>query len=98
MKKQLKISVTESLSQRLKNKLNFLLGLSVKIVSIILLIICLRWAGLKGIISFLFGMAIMAYLMLSNNSLMMFFIKMFSDKQYLEEIMGEKEIYHDEKE
>jgi len=86
------------LSQRLKNKLNFLLGLFIKIVSIILIILFIRWAGIKGIIALIMGMAIMAYLILSGNQIMLFFIKIFGNKEYLEEIINEKEQYHNEKE
>lgn len=85
-----KPSETESLSQNLKNKLMFILSVAIKIISILLFILCIRWAGLKGIISMLFGMAIMAYMMLSGNRLLMFFVKIFGNKEYLEEIMGKK--------
>jgi len=67
----------------------------VKIVSILLFILFIRWAGAKGMIALVLGMAAMAYLILSGNQLMMFFIKAFGNKEYLEEIMGKKEVYHD---
>ena len=89
--KSLKPSGKESLSQNLKNKLMFMLNVAIKIISILLFILCIRWAGIKGIISMLFGMAIMAYIMLSGNQLLMFFVKIFGNKEYLVEIMGKNE-------
>lgn len=47
-----------------------------------------RWVGFKGILSFLIGMGIMAYLLLSKNPMVKMIIKLAESQEHLEELMG----------
>jgi len=40
----------------------------------------LYWLGIKAILSFIVGMFIMAYLLLTNNALLYYFLDLFSKK------------------
>ncbi len=69
-----------------KRVISVLLSIS----TFILLIVLLRWAGFKGILSFIAGLAIMAYLLLSNNIMMRSLITLFGAGKNLKELMNEK--------
>jgi len=59
--------------------------------TVIILFMLLRWAGIKGILSFIAGMVIMAYLLLSNNIMTRVLVKMFEAEKGINEIMGKNE-------
>ena len=59
--------------------------------TVIILFMLLRWAGIKGILSFIAGMVIMAYLLLSNNIMTRVLVKMFEAEKGINEIMGKDE-------
>ncbi len=71
----------------IKNNLKTVLNIVLSLASILLIFIYFRWVGYKGVISFLLGMVIMAYLLLSNNIIMRSLIKIFEAKQTLKELM-----------
>ena len=59
--------------------------------TVIILFMLLRWTGIKGILSFIAGMVIMAYLLLSNNIMTRVLVKMFEAEKGINEIMGKNE-------
>lgn len=63
----------------------FMIALSV--ASVVGIFMFFRWVGFKGILSFLIGMSIMAYLLLSKNSMVAMIIKMTESNDHLSEIM-----------
>lgn len=74
---------TYKLKEILKKTSNIFLSL----LSLLILILLLRWAGIKGILSFIAGMLIMAYLLLSNNIMVRTLVSIFGSEENLKEIM-----------
>ncbi len=75
---------------KIKDNLKRILNIALSILSFIIIIVLLRWAGIKGIISFIAGMTLMGYLLLSNNLMMRSLITIFGANKNLKEIMDEK--------
>lgn len=71
----------------IKNNLKTVLNIVLSLASILLIFIYFRWVGYKGVISFLLGLIVMAYLLLSNNIIMRSLIKIFEAEQTLKDIM-----------
>ncbi len=67
-----------------------ILRIFIIIASILLVIGFLRWAGIKGVLSFMLGMSLMAYLLLSKNIMFQGIIEMFGASEYLSEIGKKK--------
>lgn len=61
------------------------------ILTIILLFTFFRWAGIKGLLSFLIGMLIMAFLILSKNPVMTSIIAMTQSEDFIDTVMDKKE-------
>ena len=77
--------------------LHRILGVSKQFLTIIIsiatfigIIYLLIYVGLKGFISFIAGMMIMAYLILSKNAMMMWFIDFAQAEHYIKEIKVKK--------
>ncbi len=66
------------------------LRIVIMIASVLLIIGFFRWAGIKGMLSFLLGMGIMAYLLLSKNMMFRGIIETFGATEYISE-MGKKD-------
>lgn len=62
----------------IREALSYVLNIAV----LISLIFFLRWVGVKGIISLLIGMALMGWLVLSQNIIFMSFIKLIDGELY----------------
>jgi len=60
----------------------------VSIASLIGLVVFIRWAGMKGIISFFLGMTVMAALFLSKNMMIRLLVDKFSGTEYVDQIRG----------
>jgi len=54
-----------------------ILRIIISIASILLLIGFFRWTGLKGLMSFILGLFVMAYLLLSKNAMLMGVVEYF---------------------
>lgn len=67
-----------------------ILRIIIMIASILLIIAFFRWAGLKGMASFILGMSLMGYLLLSKNMMFQGIISMFGADEYLNEISKKK--------
>lgn len=74
----------------MKSVLKRVLIIVLSIGSIILLFLFLRWVGLKGLLSLMIGMFIMAWLLLSKNQLLLWVIKKTEGGDYLEEVKGKE--------
>ena len=44
------------------------------------------WSGVRGLLSFLFGMGVMAYLILSGNSLILWIVDATRSREYVNEL------------
>lgn len=86
MQKQWQYTKMKKLLKSIKNKLFIVVRIAVSILSVILLFLGLRWAGIKGFIMLVFGMIIMGYLLLSKNMMLDWFVNFAKAKNYLEEI------------
>ncbi len=73
----------------IKDNIKKVINITISILSIFGLFYLMRWAGLKGILSFLVGMIIMAYLILSNNLIMRSVVTLFGAERSIKEIMDE---------
>ena len=69
-----------------------ILGIIISIASIIALFAFLRWVGWKGFISMLLGMAIVAWLFLSKNLLVLWVVKKASGEDFIDEMMGTEDL------
>lgn len=78
------------IKNKIKNILMTILRIFIIIASILLVIGFLRWAGIKGVLSFMLGMSLMAYLLLSKNIMFQGIIEMFGASEYLSEIGKKK--------
>lgn len=78
------------IKNKIKNILNTIIRIFIIIASILLVIGFLRWAGIKGVLSFMLGMSLMAYLLLSKNIMFQGIIEMFGASEYLSEIGKKK--------
>lgn len=72
---------------KIKDKLNKVKNVVLSIASFFMLLFLLRWSGIKGILSFFTGMALMAYLLLSNNIMVRSLVKIFGSEENIKEIM-----------
>lgn len=79
------------IKEKISNILKVTLRIIVMIASVLLIIGFLRWGGIKGILSFMLGMGLMAYLLLSKNMMFQGIIGMFGADEYLNEIGKKKE-------
>ena len=77
--------------------LHLILGVSKQFITITLsiatfigIIYLLIYVGLKGFISFVLGMTVMAYLILSKNAMMLWFIEFAQAEHYIKEIKIKK--------
>lgn len=50
-----------------------------------------RWAGVKGMLSFILGMFLMSWLILSKNMVMRTLIEMTKSESYINEVVGKDE-------
>lgn len=71
----------------IKETLKKISNIFLSLLSFFILILLLRWAGIKGIVSFIAGMIMMAYLLLSNNIMMRTLVDMFGAGKNIREIM-----------
>ena len=76
------------IKEKLSNIFKVTLRIIVMIASILLIIAFLRWGGIKGILSFVLGMSLMAYLLLSKNMMFQGIISMFGADEYLNDVGG----------
>ncbi len=74
----------------LKGILMTVLRITVMILSILLIFGFFRWSGIKGFLSFLLGMGIMAYLLLSKNMMFQMIIETFGAVEYIDEVKKKK--------
>ena len=77
MKKSMRSRI-KLLLNNLKEKLSYVFRIAINIASILLIFSLLKWSGVKGLIMFLAGMAIMAYLILSGNAMIKIIEKAFT--------------------
>jgi len=82
--------IVKKAKQSAKGVLQIILRIVIMIASILLILGFFRWAGVKGVLAFILGMLIMAYLLLSKNFMFKGIIDMFGATEYLED-MGKKD-------
>ena len=85
-----KINTGKRAQHAVSSVLKVTLRLVVMIASVLLIIAFLRWAGIKGILSFVLGMSLMAYLLISKNMMFQGIISMFGADEYLNEVAKKK--------
>lgn len=56
----------------------------INILSIVILVFYLRWLGIKGLVGFMTGMAIMAFLMMTKNPMLTFVLSKTGHTQSME--------------
>jgi len=78
------------IKEKVSNIFKVTLRIVIMIASVLLILGFFRWAGIKGILSFMLGMGIMAYLLLSKNMMFRGIIDMFGATEYLDD-MGKKD-------
>lgn len=80
----------------MKDKILYILKIVVNLALLFAVIFLLRYLGLKGVIGLFTGMMLMAYLLLSKNGLLMYFVKLFSGEWYIDELNKRKGVDSDE--
>lgn len=78
--------IVQKAKQSAKGVLQIILRIVIMIASILLILGFFRWAGLKGMLAFMLGMGIMAYLLLSKNMMFMGIIETFGATEYIREM------------
>ncbi len=68
------------MNEKVKSVLQVTLKITITILSIIFIIVAIRWLQLKGMVGFFSGMGIMSYLFLTENKLFIMFIEMLGGK------------------
>lgn len=77
--------------QKIKNFTLIIVKIVISLVTIILFIGFFRWTGFKGLISFMLGMLIMAFLILSKNPILLSIIAMTQSEDFIDSIMKKDE-------
>ena len=78
----------EKIKEKSKAILMYLLRITIMIGSIVLIIIAMRWFGIKGILGMIFGMFVSTYLILSKNVILRALIEMMHSEEYVDELRG----------
>lgn len=79
------------MNEKLKGILMYILRIVIMISSIFLVIIIMRWLGIKGIVGMIFGMFASTYLILSKNVALRALIEMMHSEEYVDELRGKQD-------
>lgn len=84
------MSKWKHLTEKSKESGMYFVRIAVAIGTFLLLIMMIRWAGIKGVLMLFLGMGIMAYLLLSKNIMLLALIDKLEGNEYIDEIKKKK--------